>query len=81
LAVFKGHANGVRSISFSPDGKRLATGSEDRLVKIWDADTHQELITFKGHSDHVYSVAFSPDGRTLATGSRDKTAQIWRSDK
>ena len=70
LLTLKGHSGTVYSVAFSPDGKRLATGSGDRTVKLWDAATGQELLTLKGHSDNVYSVAFSPDGKRLATGSR-----------
>src|SRR5262247_1313105 len=71
------HNGFVTSVAFSPDGKRLATGSFDRTVKLWDADTGQELLTLKGHSDRVSSVAFSPDGKRLATGSGDQTVKLW----
>jgi WD40 repeat protein len=71
------HNGSVLSVAFSPDGKRLATGSGDRTVKLWDAATGQEMLTLKGHSDHVTSVAFSPDGKRLATGSGDRTVKLW----
>ena len=51
----------------SPDGRRLASASNDQTVKLWDASTGQELLTLKGHTDRVDSVAFSPDGRRLAS--------------
>src|SRR5262245_33255507 len=72
------HNNAVFSVVYSPDGKRLATGSEDHTVKLWDAATGQELLTLKGHSDGVVSVAFSPDGKRLATGSVDPTVKLAR---
>jgi WD40 repeat protein len=53
------------SIAFSPDGKRLAIGSQQQTVKVWDAETGQELYIFQ---DGGRSVAFSPDGRRLAGG-------------
>jgi WD40 repeat protein len=65
------------SVAFSPDGKRLATGSNDDTVKLWDAATGQELLTLKGHSNSIFSVAFSPDSKRLATRSEDGTVKLW----
>ncbi|KAM3104714.1 TIR domain-containing protein, partial [Phormidesmis sp. 146-33] len=72
----KGHRGWVHSVSFSPDGKTLATGSYDNTVKLWDLQG-RELQTLKGHSERVNSVSFSPDGKTLATGSYDNTVKLW----
>ncbi len=66
-------------MAFSPDGQRLASGSEDTTVKIWDSATGKELFSLKGHANEVFSVAFSPDGQRLASGSWDKTVKIWDS--
>jgi WD40 repeat protein/serine/threonine protein kinase len=77
LLTLKGHMHIVTSVRFSHDGKRLASGSADRTVKLWDAITGQELLTLKGHGDVVSSVAFSPDGKRLATGSLDHTVKLW----
>src|SRR6266540_2645043 len=71
------HNDTVYSVAFSPDGKRLATGSFDSTVKLWDAATGQETLTLKGHVNGVCSVAFSADGRWLATGSDDRTVKLW----
>ncbi|GAA5887385.1 hypothetical protein JCM5296_007120 [Sporobolomyces johnsonii] len=68
---------GVTSVVLSPDGKFLAAGSLDTVVRIWDAETGQLLDKLKGHKDSVYSVAFSPDGKFLVSGSLDKTLKMW----
>ena len=69
LLSLKGHTSAVRSMAFSPDGKRLASGSEDSMVQVWDAQTGQELLTLKGHSGTVNSVVFSPGSGRQAAGA------------
>ena len=73
----RGTAVGVYSVAFSPNGERVASGSDDNTVRIWDAATGQLQRELKGHSDHVYSVAFSPNGERVASGSVDNTVRIW----
>lgn len=68
---------GVTSVVMSPDGRFLAAGSLDTVVRIWDAQNGQLLDKLKGHKDSVYSVAFSPDGNFLVSGSLDKTLKMW----
>jgi WD40 repeat protein len=75
--TLQGHTGPVYSVAFSPDGKRLASGSMDQTVKVWDAATGQETLTLKGHTGPVYSVAFSPDGKRLASASADNTIRVW----
>jgi len=71
------HYGDVYSVSFSPDGKLLASGSNDNTIKIWEVGSWKLIKTLEGHSSYVYSVSFSPDGKLLASGSGDKTIKIW----
>ena len=71
------HTGWVYSVSFSPDGETLASGSSDDTVRLWDANTGSHLQTLTGHTSAVYSVSFSPDGQTLASGSSDGTVRLW----
>lgn len=68
---------GVTSVCISPDGRLVAAGSLDTIVRIWDVQTGQLVERLKGHRDSVYSVAFTPDGRGLVSGSLDKTLKYW----
>jgi WD40 repeat protein len=65
-------------VAYSPDGKRIVTGSDDKTAKVWDADTGRELHTLTGHTGSVLRVAYSPDGKRIVTGSWDKTAKVWQ---
>src|SRR5215470_4036290 len=81
VATLSGHADYVRSIAFSPDGKMLAAagGPPQRWgeIKVWDVQSHQLLKTMQGHNDCIYAVAWSPDGKLIASGSYDKMAKLW----
>jgi WD40 repeat protein/serine/threonine protein kinase len=65
--LFSVRVQGLTSLAFSPDGKRFATGSTDKTVRVWDAQTGAELLTFRKHTEPVHCVAFSPDGRLVAS--------------
>ena len=77
LLTLEGHTAEVITIRFSPDGKWLATTSEDKSIKLWDAGTGRELNTFIGHTHYTSRVVFSPDGTRLASGSFDRTVKVW----
>src|SRR5262245_53838087 len=73
LQMLEGHTDGVTSVAWSRDGKRLASGSSDRTVRIWDGETGAPKHTLEGHTDGVTSAAWSRDGKRLASGSWDNT--------
>jgi WD40 repeat protein len=74
ILALKGHTARLECVAFSPDGQRLASGSSDQAVKVWNAHTGQQILTIKGAGS---AVAFSPDGTRLLSGSSDHTVKVW----
>jgi WD40 repeat protein/serine/threonine protein kinase len=73
----KGRSARVFSAAFSPDGRRIVTGSTHGTAKVWEAASGHELLELKGHSDWIIWAAFSPDGQRIVTASEDETAKVW----
>eukprot|EP00002_Diphylleia_rotans_P025215 TRINITY_DN4985_c0_g1_i3.p1 TRINITY_DN4985_c0_g1~~TRINITY_DN4985_c0_g1_i3.p1 ORF type:complete len:320 (+),score=51.86 TRINITY_DN4985_c0_g1_i3:1030-1989(+) len=71
----------IRSVCFSPDGRYLAAGAEDRTVKVWDINNRRTKHVFSGHELDIYSLDFSPDGRIIVSGSGDRKTKVWNLEK
>lgn len=72
-----GHTETIRSLAYSPDGKRALSGSDDKTLRLWDLASGLCVRVFEGHTNSVRSVAFSPDGRLALSGSLDRRARLW----
>src|SRR5438270_10514172 len=75
--TYQGHSDYVSAVTWSPDGKRIASASGDHTVQVWDATDGSHVLTYRGHSDDVLAIAWSPDGRLLASASLEPTGQDW----
>jgi eukaryotic-like serine/threonine-protein kinase len=75
------HGTGARAgwvaLSWNPDGRRLASGGADGVIRLWDGSTGRIMATLRGHDSYVHSLSWGPQGRQLASGSGDKTVKLW----
>ena len=75
--MLRGHEDKVRSVSFCPDGTRLASASDDKSIRIWGVSTGAGIATLLGHEGRVWTAVYNPDGTRLASGAEDNTVRIW----
>jgi WD40 repeat protein len=80
LKAFPGHTGRILSVAITPDGKTIASGGKDNLLKVWDVETGKEKYTKDQHKTLVASVTFSPDGKLLASGGDDAVVRLWETD-
>ncbi|KAG8947601.1 hypothetical protein FRC03_000987 [Tulasnella sp. 419] len=79
LFTLTGHYDQVQAVAYSPNGRVIASGSDDKRVIIWDSRTGAQIHSLEGHSEKVLAVAFSPNGSLIASGSHDNSVRIWSS--
>jgi len=76
--IIEGHNDIVWTVSFSPDGQYVASGSADKTIKIWRSKEGTLVTTLKGHQGQISNLSFSPDGQTIASASTDRTIRLWQ---
>src|SRR6266699_5295047 len=78
--TYQGHSDYVSAVAWSPDGKRIASGSGDHTVKVWDATDGSHVYIYRGHSADVSTLAWSPDGKYIVSAGLDNIVQVWEAD-
>jgi WD40 repeat protein len=78
IRTLHGHTSPVTALSWSPDGTRLLSGSDDQTVRIWDPANGNELRNIRAHDGAIAAAAWSPDGEAILTASKDRTVRVWR---
>jgi WD40 repeat protein len=77
LVTYRGHSKLAHAVAWAPDGKRIASASDDGTVQVWEALTGKLLITYRGHNSGVQAAAWSPDSKFIVSSAEDGTVQVW----
>jgi WD40 repeat protein len=77
LACLRGHALTVAMVTFSSDGRRLASAGVDGSVRVWETESGREIVCLRGNEGKVQTLSYSPDGRRLASGDSNQTVRVW----
>lgn len=77
LRELAGHQGAITAVAVAPEGRQVATASDDRSLRLWDLSSGKVLRSFLGHESYVKCVAFSPDGKQLVSGGTDQTVRLW----
>ena len=81
LSTLKGHSDSVRSVTISPDNKKVVSGSDDNSIKVWELDTGRllnDIRAIEGYSSDI-PIAITSDNKKIVSGSDDKTIRVWES--
>ncbi|CAI7600497.1 unnamed protein product [Penicillium discolor] len=77
IQTLTGHSESVEIVAFSPDGKQIASGSDDGIIKLWDAITGGLQKTLSGHSEAITAISFLPDSKLIISGAHDGSLMLW----
>ena len=78
LYTYNDHTADIRDLALSPNGKYVASASNDRTVHIWETETGKRVFKYEGHKDEVAAVTWSPDGTQIASACKDGTVHVWQ---
>ncbi|MCY4401968.1 MAG: WD40 repeat domain-containing protein [Candidatus Poribacteria bacterium] len=77
IAILRGHTDQITTVDLSSDGRVAASGSMDKIIRLWDVHKRKHIATLEGHTEDIQTVTFSPDGLTLASGCKAGSIHLW----